>query len=461
MIRTLAIAIIAVSFFVSAAGQTGDVQDRNQEAVRQYKEHINSGDAKAAAADWVEDAQTFGRPTTRAGVQHVLEDIFVTFPDWHMEIQAIVSHGDAVIVHSRVSGTHRGVGKLAVNGGMLVGVQPTGKRFEVSAVHWYKLREGKLAEGFGVRDDLGMMQQLGLVPPVAEQTQVNPEEEIRQLILKGIERFNRHEVGTSAGFIPDADFVNVEGVWMRNRDEINRVHTKASTTWLKDAKIKLIELKIRFVKPDVVIVRQLHEMTGSRSPSGEELPPHRQISMRVLVKENGKWSTTAFQNTKEIATEAAALNKILNGAPAEKSANPTNGRRVVDAADSRLYLEQQIRKLDAEEANGLLNKDIAVLEKLWARDFTVNNPRNSISDGRDVVIGLIKDGTIDYASFDRQIEKMFFHGDTVITMGLETIKPVGKAPFAGQTVRRRYTHFWMKRDGKWLLTARHANVLCQ
>lgn len=133
------------------------------------------------------------------------------------------------------------------------------------------------------------------------QTQVNPdEEEIRKFILRGIERFNKHEVQPTgvAAFTPDADFVNVEGMWMRGAQEINRVHTKASTTWLKDAKITLIELTVRFVRPDVVIVRQLHEMTGSQSPSGENLPPHKQLSIRVLVKENGKWMTTAFQNTK-------------------------------------------------------------------------------------------------------------------------------------------------------------------
>ena len=62
---------------------------------------------------------------------------------------------------------------------------------------------------------------------------------------------------------------------------------------------------------------------------------------------------------------------------------------------------------------------------------------------------------------DREIETMLFHGDTVIVMGQETVTPVGKAPFAGQTVRRRYTHFWMKRGGDWLLTARHANVISQ
>ncbi len=123
-------------------------------------------------------------------------------------------------------------------------------------------------------------------------------------------------------------------------------------------------------------------------------------------------------------------------------------------------LEQEIRKLDAAEANGLLNKDVAVLEKIWAEDFTVNNPRNSISVGRKSVVALIQNGVIDYSSFVREIETILFHGDTVIVMGLETIKPVGKAPFAGQTVRRRFTHFWMKRKGKWLLTARHANVIC-
>ena len=75
-------------------------------------------------------------------------------------------------------------------------------------------------------------------------------------------------------------------------------------------------------------------------------------------------------------------------------------------------------------------------------------------------MALIRNGTIDYTSFVREIETMLFHGNTVIVMGLETIQPVGKAALAGQTVRRRYTNFWMKRKGRWLLTARHANVIC-
>jgi ketosteroid isomerase-like protein len=128
--------------------------------------------------------------------------------------------------------------------------------------------------------------------------------------------------------------------------------------------------------------------------------------------------------------------------------------------DQQDAAENEIRRLDRAEAEGLLRKDVAALEAIWADDFTVNNPRNSISRGRNEVVALIRNGTIDYSSFVRQIEQMLFHGDTVIVMGSETITPVGKAPLAGQTVQRRFTHFWMKRDGRWRLTARHANVIC-
>jgi ketosteroid isomerase-like protein len=131
------------------------------------------------------------------------------------------------------------------------------------------------------------------------------------------------------------------------------------------------------------------------------------------------------------------------------------------STDSNAALEREIRLLDSAEADGLLRKDVALLETIWAEDFTVNNPRNSISRGRDEVVALIHNGTIDYSSFIREIEALLLHGETVIVMGSETITPVGKAPFAGKTIKRRFTHFWMKRSGEWRLTARHANVICQ
>lgn len=124
-------------------------------------------------------------------------------------------------------------------------------------------------------------------------------------------------------------------------------------------------------------------------------------------------------------------------------------------------LEREIRKLDIAEADAIQRGDFAALNKLLAEDFTVNSPRNEIVRGREAVYALIRGGVVNYSSFVREPEAVLMHGNTVVVMGRETIKPAGDSPGAGQTVRRRYTNIWMKRDGKWLLTTRHASVICQ
>ena len=119
-------------------------------------------------------------------------------------------------------------------------------------------------------------------------------------------------------------------------------------------------------------------------------------------------------------------------------------------------LEREIRKHDLAEANAILRGDFAALNKILAADFTVNTPGNKIAKGREAVFTLIRNGTINYSSFVREPETFLFYENTVVVMGLETIKPTGTE----QTVRRRYTNIWMKKKGKWLLTARHANIIC-
>ena len=123
-------------------------------------------------------------------------------------------------------------------------------------------------------------------------------------------------------------------------------------------------------------------------------------------------------------------------------------------------LEQEIRKLDLAEADAIQRGDFTALNKLLAEDFTVNSPRNQIVNGREELFALIRNGVTNYSSFVREPEAVLIHGNTVVVLGSETIKPTGNAPGAGQTVRRRYTNVWMKRNGRWLLTARQASVIC-
>ena len=122
--------------------------------------------------------------------------------------------------------------------------------------------------------------------------------------------------------------------------------------------------------------------------------------------------------------------------------------------------EGEIRKIDLAEADAILRNDAAAAEAFYADDIVVNNPRYTVTNGKQALMTLIKTGNIHYSSFVREIETITFQGETAIVMGKETVKPDGNAPGVGQTILRRYTNIWMKRNSKWLLIARHANIIC-
>lgn len=134
----------------------------------------------------------------------------------------------------------------------------------------------------------------------------------------------------------------------------------------------------------------------------------------------------------------------------------TNISRAAETSASEA-VETTIRRLDLAEAGAVLRADFDTVEKLWAHDMTVNNPFNQVVKSSG---GRVRTGAVTYASFERSIESIQVIGDTVVSMGSEVVVPSGKSIGAGTTIRRRYTNIWMKRDGEWRLTARHANVIC-
>ena len=51
----------------------------------------------------------------------------------------------------------------AVHNGEFMGRPATGKAFATEHIHLFRMEDGRVAEHWAVRDDLGMMRQLGLV----------------------------------------------------------------------------------------------------------------------------------------------------------------------------------------------------------------------------------------------------------------------------------------------------------
>lgn len=119
-------------------------------------------------------------------------------------------------------------------------------------------------------------------------------------------------------------------------------------------------------------------------------------------------------------------------------------------------LEQEIRKLDLAHAEAILHRDAEALSKLLAKDVVTNHPTNKVVKGREGIFELISKGIINYSSFVREPETFLFYKNMVVVMGNETLVLANN----GQTIRRRYTNIWIKKKGKWLLTIRHAHIIC-
>jgi steroid delta-isomerase-like uncharacterized protein len=78
------------------------------------------------------------------------------FPDLHMTVEDQIAEGDKVVNRWTSRGTHKGD---------LMGIPPTGKQITVMGMYVARITGGKIMEEWGNFDALGMMQQLGVVPP--------------------------------------------------------------------------------------------------------------------------------------------------------------------------------------------------------------------------------------------------------------------------------------------------------
>jgi steroid delta-isomerase-like uncharacterized protein len=78
------------------------------------------------------------------------------FPDNHLTIEDMVAEGDKVVWRDSATGTHKGG---------FMGVPASGKQVTTSGIAISRVVNGKLQEDWEYADELGLMQQLGVVQP--------------------------------------------------------------------------------------------------------------------------------------------------------------------------------------------------------------------------------------------------------------------------------------------------------
>jgi predicted ester cyclase len=89
----------------------------------------------------------------------------LAFADLRFEIIETAAGRDRIMAHVWMRGRQHGPFVVFPPGGRPVAFPPTGREFASRHCHVFRLRDGLFAEHIAVRDDLGMMTQLGHLPP--------------------------------------------------------------------------------------------------------------------------------------------------------------------------------------------------------------------------------------------------------------------------------------------------------
>lgn len=146
--------------------------EANIDLIQRFWQSSEQGNIDDMVSLWAPDAinhggQTAGSsrrpPAGPEGLKRVFHSLLTAFPDRRYLVEDMIATGDKVVCRLTVSGTHQGVPELPVEGGMLMAVPPTGKAYTVQQIHIFRVENGKIAEHWAVRDDLGMLQQLGVI----------------------------------------------------------------------------------------------------------------------------------------------------------------------------------------------------------------------------------------------------------------------------------------------------------
>lgn len=93
-------------------------------------------------------------PSGPDGVRQIVTAWRTGFPDGRMVIDDLISVADKVVIRMTWHGTHQGD---------FYGIAPTNRQVSVTSIGIDRVVNGKIVEGWGEVDMLGMYQQLGVI----------------------------------------------------------------------------------------------------------------------------------------------------------------------------------------------------------------------------------------------------------------------------------------------------------
>ena len=136
------------------------MSEENKAIARRFFEQVwNEGNVAAidelVAANYEDHSLPPGMPSGVEGLKQTIAMYQTAFPDTRMTVDDLFAEGDRVVARWTGRATHTGE---------MMGIPPTGKPLTVTGIEIYRVAGRKIVEHWGEFDQMGMMQQLGVVP---------------------------------------------------------------------------------------------------------------------------------------------------------------------------------------------------------------------------------------------------------------------------------------------------------
>jgi steroid delta-isomerase-like uncharacterized protein len=127
---------------------------QNRVTIAAYVDAFNRGDIEGVSRLFTPDAEIFG-VLARGGLAQAIpiwEQLVRCFR-MNLRVEAMVAEGEAVAVRFIERGTFSSSFR---------GIPPTGKSYEVIAMEWFVLRDGKITQRWGARDSTAIFRQMDI-----------------------------------------------------------------------------------------------------------------------------------------------------------------------------------------------------------------------------------------------------------------------------------------------------------
>jgi steroid delta-isomerase-like uncharacterized protein len=141
-------------------------EESNRAIARRFVDEVfNHGNTKAydelIADDYINhNPPVPGLPGSKAGFRQAVTLTREAFPDVHVSIEDMLAEGDRVMFRDTTTATHRGE---------FQGIPASGRELAWTEMHFFRVRDGQIAEHWANFDQLGILVQMGAVPSPGEQ----------------------------------------------------------------------------------------------------------------------------------------------------------------------------------------------------------------------------------------------------------------------------------------------------